>query len=102
MNTNRTTVFLICLFYLTGLFFLLGFMNETISGVDNTDISGTSLGTSFTIFGFTFSSGNTFFGNIVVSIAYLPLWFNTLFIIIPASLMTIFGIMMFIPTIPSG
>lgn len=100
MQTNRVTVFIICLFYLIGLGFLLNAMSETIA-IDYTE-SSQGFGNSFTFLGFEFTIGESIFGNIVISIANLPLWINTLFIVIPSILLIYFGIMMWIPTIPSG
>lgn len=100
MQTNRVTVFLVCLFYLVGLAFLLNAMSETIAIDYSTTSQG--IGQSFSFLGFNFMLGESFLGNVVVSIANIPLWFNSIFIVMPFILMVTFGIMMWIPTIPSG
>ena len=98
--TNRTTVFIVCLIYLVGLAFLLNAMSETI--VINYETTSQSLGFSISFLGMKISLGESFLGNIVLSIAVLPIWVNTIFIIIPSVLVIVFGIAQFIPTIPSG
>ena len=100
MNTNRVTVFLVCLVYLVGLAFLLNAISEDIA-IDYSTTSQ-SIGTSFTFLGFDFTLGDSFLGNIVISIANIPVFINVLFVIIPSIICAVFGIMMFIPTIPSG
>jgi hypothetical protein len=101
MATNRTTVFIFCLVYLIALFFFLGFYAESFPNIDYSS-TGQSLGTSVDFLGLHFELGANFISNIVVSVASFPLWINTLFIVLPATLCAIFGILMFIPTIPSG
>lgn len=98
--TNRTTIFIVCLVYLVALGFLLNAMSETI--VLNYETTSQSLGFSINFLGMEIGLGDSFLGNIVLSIAVLPIAINTIFIIIPSILVIVFGIAQFIPTIPSG
>ncbi len=100
MGVNRTLIVVILLFYLSAMFFLLGAMSEDIT--INMTTTSQSIGTEVSFLGMTFSLGENFLSNIVVSVANLPIWFNTLFIVMPSILLAVFTIMMFIPTIPSG
>ena len=100
MQTNRTTIVIVLLVYLISLAFLFQYMGQDIQ----IDYSTTtqSIGVPISFLGMSFTVGDNFLGNIVVGVASMPIWFNTLFIVIPSVLLAVFTIMMFIPTIPSG
>lgn len=100
MQTNRTTLVIILTVYLVSLFFMIGAMSETIA-IDYTSTSQ-SIGTSINFLGMEIGFGDSFLGNIILGVASLPLWFNALFITLPATVLGIFIVLMFIPTIPSG
>ena len=103
MTINKTSVFIICLLYLVALSFLLDAMSVTIVSMNNqyTETSQ-SLGFHLDFLGMNIGLGDSFLGNIVISIALLPIWANTLFIVIPSILCIVYGIAQFIPTVPSG
>ena len=100
MNTNRVSVVIVILIYLTCLFFFLEAMGKDIA-IDYTSTSQ-SIGGTVKFLGMEVGINGGFLSNIIVSIATLPIWFNAIFIVIPSIILAVFTIMMFIPTIPSG
>lgn len=99
---NRTTVIIILIVYLLSLGFILSAINTDVSV--NYSNENTTVGNStYSIFGFElYHSDGISLGNLVTNISDLPIWFNSLFILLPVILLTVFVILMFIPTIPPG
>lgn len=100
MQTNRTTIFLVCLVYLLLLAFFLDAIGNSLA--INYTTTGQSLGTTISFLGMTIELGGGFFGNIVLSVSTIPLWVNTILIIVPSIICIAYGIAQFIPTVPSG
>lgn len=91
-SPTRMILFIGIAIYLIGLGFLLPEMNKALSS-DNQieyDTTGSSL-----------TSGTEEF-NFVSSIQQLPLWFNTIFIVIPFIAEILIGITLFFPTGNAG
>lgn len=89
MTVTRMILFIGIAVYLIGLGFLIPAMNNDLSnGISATNSSNT------------LTSGHDF--NFVTSITSLPLWFNTIFVIIPFVAWIIIGISLFFPTGNAG
>lgn len=99
-NSTRTGVIILLIVYLVSLTFLLEAMSETIA--INYKQTTQSIGNKISFLGMEIGLGESFLGNVVISIAILPLWMNTLLIIIPSTILAVFIVLAFIPTIPSG
>jgi hypothetical protein len=96
---NKTTVFVVTLFYLVIVFFVLGAIGNDIDV--NYTSTAQSMGGTVKFLGMSVNIGGGFLGNIVLGIQSLPIAINTIFIIIPAIMCVVFGIAQFIPTEPS-
>lgn len=108
MNTNRVSIVIVTLIYLVAIFFFLEaignyqYENKLSTLEINATSTTQSLGMDVKFLGMNVKVFGGFLGNIITGISTLPIWFNTIFIIIPAIILAVFTIMMFIPTIPSG
>jgi len=100
LNASRIGLVIVLTIYLMGAYFMLDAIGNDLvleyqSTTQSIGMPIEFLGMSFTVFG-------GIFGNILVSVSMLPLWMNTLFIIVPSILLPVLVILMFIPTMPSG
>lgn len=92
MGASRMIIFIVLICYLIGLGFMLPAINNLLDDNNKVlyDNSSRALPQDQTEFTF------------VTSITSLPLWFNTIFIMIPFIIMIIIGITFFIPTTNAG
>jgi hypothetical protein len=100
-QSTRTGIFVLITVYLISIFFMLSAMTESISTIDATSTSGT-IGGNINFLGMQIGISDSILGNFIISVASVPIWFNTIFIVLPFTIWTIFCIMMWIPTLPSG
>ena len=93
---TRTILIIVLTIYLVGLGFLIPAVNNAIVKESAKNIIHTTNSTSSIL------TGNSEHFNLITSIVELPLWFNTIFIIIPFAILLILIALAVIPTINAG